>query len=517
MGAVSFTAAITLLLAPAGAAAEQLARRAEGPQVVLVQNGGTGAREAASFALYADGTVIFRAPADEAIPSGYLSTRLSAAEHRQLTATIAPAALSGLGESYVVVTSGEAPMHLLHVWADGSRKTISVFGDPSGALARSRLPAALRRALHALASFSAPAASPWVPPSTSDSVWLCLRPHIESTEASLGWPIGVWPFRGSLLPGYDCYTLDPVDFAPVHQLLVRLGPRQNVALRNRLVRMSYRLRLPFEERWERDPRESPLVDMPPRLPVARLFGEGAPLAVPSVVLEVSGWGGPADRRDAAVFVLYSDGLLLVRKESAPAGYVAARLSRQEYRALVAAIAPERLLGLEGHYSVMTGTDPPSQVLHVWVGGRRTSVAVSGHIGTSADCRQDPQAWCASRAALPAAFVRAYDAISASANRVLEGKESGTTRPWLPAFFELSLQPTSAPGEAPVAWPKGWPTLEHARTYANGRHELLLPGDQLSRLRKLAPDRQQGATVRIANLLWRLEFRGPLPHEDTWLR
>ena len=163
MGVIArFVFLITLVLNSSAALCAQ-------PHVVLVEHDPwltVIGSDSPTVVLYSNGFVIFRARDASSSPSGYFSTQLTTARYKKLLAEIAPGSLSDLEDSYTASLSTDQPMNKLHVWANGNRKSVMVYGalrrDPE---ARSRVPNKFLRAFDALITFSVDA-SPWVPDRT---------------------------------------------------------------------------------------------------------------------------------------------------------------------------------------------------------------------------------------------------------------------------------------------------------------------------------------------------------------
>lgn len=234
--------------------------------------------------------------------------------------------------------------------------------------------------------------------------------------------------------------------------------------------------------------------------VAAMLAAGPVVAEPRVVLEFKGGmrAGPA----SPAFALYGDGLVIFGapyESSAASGYLSTRLAEPQYQALLSRVAPEALLKLHDDYDVVTGTDPVASVIHVWVGGRRKTVTVVGHLN-----RIEGKG----RSKAPAAFVRAYDAMT---------NFSASAQPWLPPSIEVMLWPREHFPEKVVPWPKGWPSPEGARHSLSEMRRIMLPATEFNRLKGLLPEGNNHQTVNIRNQRWMMSYRLPFPHELTWAR
>jgi hypothetical protein len=301
-------AACTALAAPED---KFYAARPDGPRAVLLQ----GSEGMPRFALYRDGRVIFRAADPSLSPSGYLSTQIAGPQREALAASLAPESLLQLGDSYVAIAEADPPSHVLHLWGEGRRKAISVFGGLKSAKARARVPTALLRSLEEMANFSA-AGSPWLP----SMIEVYLLPHARSRGEPLAWPQGVPPYgypSMKMTDGLNAMGMSSTHFASLRRLLAQLGPGQAVRLQERNWTVAYRFALPFEEAWAGRSRDWQILASPVAL--------RPPLAAePSVVFEVLGGMGRGGLH-SAVFALYADGLVIAAARDGR-GYRSTRLA-----------------------------------------------------------------------------------------------------------------------------------------------------------------------------------------------
>lgn len=199
-----------------------------------------------TFALYADGLVIFRRPDS----TEYSSIRLDEANRRDLVAQIAPEAIATLHESYSASEWTDQPTNELHVWTAGAHKAVSVYGAlRREATARAQSPEFFVRAFDVITKFG-PEASPWMP----SQIEVLISPYEHSPEEPLPWPDD-WPgFEHAQPRGADgLYQLflPAKEFGRLRRLLEELKPKQAVALNDRKWSVSYRLGLPREDAWAR--------------------------------------------------------------------------------------------------------------------------------------------------------------------------------------------------------------------------------------------------------------------------
>ena len=203
-----------------------------------------------TFVLYSDGLAIFRTSNASSSRSGYLSTRLSSAEYQAFISSISPKAMANLAASYMAASSTDQPNNELHVWLNGRRKSVSVYGAlRRDAEARSKTPADFLRVFDAITKFSAEA-SPWLP----DYIEVLIWPFDYSAEQPLQWPEGWPPFeqaRPRGREGLHQLFLEAKHFDRLNELINSLNPKQAVSLANRKWAISYRLALPQENAWAR--------------------------------------------------------------------------------------------------------------------------------------------------------------------------------------------------------------------------------------------------------------------------
>ncbi len=199
-----------------------------------------------TFALYSDGHVIAR----NAETSAYVSTRLPAAEQKELLGRIAPESFLELDEHYSASDRTDQPTNQLHVWIDGKRKSVSVYGPLRREKeARDRTPPVFLQAFDAIVKI-APQTSPWTPELIEVLIW----PYEHSPMEPLSWPDS-WPNFESATPrgseGLHQLFLSGTELDKLQQFVRSLGPKQAVSLGGRKWAISYRLPFPNEEAWSR--------------------------------------------------------------------------------------------------------------------------------------------------------------------------------------------------------------------------------------------------------------------------
>ena len=157
---VSFAAPLLLLGACASASLE---RR---PLVVLREDEpwslGSVASQSPVFALYDDGLVIYLERPSQRAPQ-YASVTLSEGERSRLLASLPPE-LDDLDRSYSLFDMPHQSANMLHLWRQGRRKTVYVYGDVRHDPERRKMcPRTFLAAYDALRSFKHPRAETWFP------------------------------------------------------------------------------------------------------------------------------------------------------------------------------------------------------------------------------------------------------------------------------------------------------------------------------------------------------------------
>jgi len=221
------------------------------PRVVLVEHAPwlmVIGSDSPTFVLYSNGFAIFRARDASSSPSGYFSAQLTAAQYQKLLSEVAVSLQKNIEDLYTDSQSTDQPMNKLHVWVNGNRKSVKVYGAlRRDSEARSKAPNKFLRAFDALINFSADA-SPWVPDRTEVLIW----PYDYSPERPLPWPKGWPPFeearpRGA--QGLHQLFLPAEQFGRLREFVSSVKPKQAVLLGGRKWAISYRLPFPEEKAW----------------------------------------------------------------------------------------------------------------------------------------------------------------------------------------------------------------------------------------------------------------------------
>jgi hypothetical protein len=218
------------------------------PRIVLVERNPWLAvigSDSPTFALYADGLVIFRGNAGS---GQLLSARLSSREYQNLLAQLAPESLLELRDEYSGTEVTDQPTNELYLWIGGKRKSISIYGAvrrDQGV--RSETPPAFLRAFDTITTFTTQA-QPWLP----EQIELLLWPFDQSREVPAPWPDG-WPDLSQARErGHDGLRqifLPAGQYATLRELLGTLRETQAVQLGGRKWFVSFRLPFPREDAW----------------------------------------------------------------------------------------------------------------------------------------------------------------------------------------------------------------------------------------------------------------------------
>jgi hypothetical protein len=226
---------------------------ASDPVVVLVERNPwatVAGADSPTLALYEDRTVIFCPLAPSQSPSGYLYSRLPQTEYDALLAGLEIQSLVKLDDSYEASDSFDEPTTELHVWVNGTRKSIAVYGSlRDQSKSPSAVPHLFVRAFDQLSSF-ATKSSPWVP----DAIEILIWPFSYSTDVPISWPRD-WPSYERSIPrgenGLRQIFLDASQLSALIQLRRGLRSSQAVLLAGQRWAISHRLPFPNEALWRR--------------------------------------------------------------------------------------------------------------------------------------------------------------------------------------------------------------------------------------------------------------------------
>lgn len=135
-----------------------------------------------AFALYSDGTVIFRTR------YGLQSTKLDQTRKADLLRAFENPELAALAGGYDATFATDQPDNRLLVYAGKEPFYVSVYGSLGDKLVRARLPKAVTDAFDRLRNFQALGASAWLPDKIEVMVW----PYEYAPDRSIVWPQR-WP------------------------------------------------------------------------------------------------------------------------------------------------------------------------------------------------------------------------------------------------------------------------------------------------------------------------------------
>jgi hypothetical protein len=198
-----------------------------------------------SFAMYSDGTVIYRGSDGRTLSEVHLT-----AEARQsFLESLRLKELDELEATYKVSDWTDQPTNELFRWVAGRRTAISVYGPlRKDDQARGKAPRAYLKVFDAITHFDPEGARPWQPPTVEVLIW----PYEYSPETPLPWP-SHWPSfeqavaRGA--SGLHQIILPGRELSSVERLISNLREKQAILLADRKWAIAFRLPFPSEERW----------------------------------------------------------------------------------------------------------------------------------------------------------------------------------------------------------------------------------------------------------------------------
>jgi hypothetical protein len=196
-----------------------------------------------AFALYADGTVIFREG------ERYKSVRLTATEQQDLIGSLGIEDLSALKGHYQTTATSDQTQSYIFVYSGTDPFYISTYGSLSSSETRSTLPDEIVHAYDRLDSFSHPNARDWLPASIEVMIW----PYEYAPGQSIVWPSD-WPGLDSpttVQRGEHAFSLY-VPSVQLGRLTAFLGtrrPKGAVEIGGKKWAASTRFPFPHEQLW----------------------------------------------------------------------------------------------------------------------------------------------------------------------------------------------------------------------------------------------------------------------------
>jgi hypothetical protein len=222
-----------------------------------------------TFALYDDGTVIFRKRVGEK-EWMLQSTKLDPGELEAFTGSVPLKELSELPKSdYAASSATDQPTTALYTWRDGKRNTVSVYGNVRAGIERARREAAKKhpseddmldfrdedvprpflQAIERLVQFDHARARRWLP----REIEVMISPYEYAPDESLPWPKG-WPglqdpkTRRRSSTDYSLY-LASTELDALRKFLWSRREKQAVLIDGKKWSVSYRMPFPCESAW----------------------------------------------------------------------------------------------------------------------------------------------------------------------------------------------------------------------------------------------------------------------------
>lgn len=196
-----------------------------------------------AFALYADGTAIFRES------DGYKSVQLTPGEIEELIRTLKIEALLPLKGYYQATYGTDQMQSFLFIFSGARPFYISTYGSLDNPDTRSKFPDEITAAYDRLLSFTHPRATDWLP----RSVEVMISPYEYAPDSSIQWPKD-WPGLDSpttVKRGDEDFSL----YIPSEQLerlrafLATRHPRGAIEIGGKKWSASTRFPFPHEKLW----------------------------------------------------------------------------------------------------------------------------------------------------------------------------------------------------------------------------------------------------------------------------
>jgi hypothetical protein len=195
-----------------------------------------------AFALYSDGTAIFRTKA------GLESTKLNQTQKADLIRAFENPGLAALAGGYDAASATDQPSNQLLVYGDKVPFYISVYGSLDDKSVRTNLPKAITDAFDKLRHFQAPNAQAWLPDRVEVMVW----PYEYAPDQSIVWPQR-WPHLADATTRKrgDSYSIfvSSAELPALEAFLASGTEKAAVEIDGRKFAASVRLPFPHESLW----------------------------------------------------------------------------------------------------------------------------------------------------------------------------------------------------------------------------------------------------------------------------
>lgn len=195
-----------------------------------------------SFALYEDGTVIYRTK------SGFKSAKVAGAELDALRRDYATPGLAALSGAYEADNATDQPDNDLLIYGGEHPFFISVYGSLNRPEVAQRLPDTLRSAYARLRAFELLNARDWLPEKIEVMIW----PYDYAPEKSIKWP-PEWPALGdpATRKRGDSYSifLSSTELDRLTAFLATRKAKGAVEIAGKKWAVSFRMPFPHEQLW----------------------------------------------------------------------------------------------------------------------------------------------------------------------------------------------------------------------------------------------------------------------------
>jgi len=214
------------------------------PKIVLVEHNPWAmvvGSDSPSFALYDNGTVIFRNKKGE-----LLSAKMGPDEIKKLTPD---EAFFKLENRYDATRWTDQPMNTVWTWQNGQKKGVTVYGDlREDKEARAGAPKEFLALYDRLIAYNNPGGSKWMSEKIEVMVW----PFEYSKDTPIPWPKG-WPDLNdpAARHGADLHAipLDSKHYNDLINLIKKMKPTQAILMGGKKWAISFRIPFPKEALW----------------------------------------------------------------------------------------------------------------------------------------------------------------------------------------------------------------------------------------------------------------------------